>query len=137
MYRNILIPIAFEDGASVKAMAATEVAQRLAAEGARITYLHVMEDVPAYVSSQLPAGFSAQARRAVETEMADFAAEVPGARSMVVTGHSARTILDWANDNAVDLIVIASHRPGMQDLLLGSTAAKVVRHAQCGVHVMR
>jgi nucleotide-binding universal stress UspA family protein len=33
--------------------------------------------------------------------------------------------------------VIASHRPGMADLLIGSTAAQVVRHAPCAVHVLR
>jgi universal stress protein F len=33
--------------------------------------------------------------------------------------------------------VIASHRPGIQDYFLGSTASRVVRHANCTVHVMR
>ncbi|MGP6087660.1 universal stress protein [Antarctobacter jejuensis] len=137
MYKNILIPVAFEEGSAAKARAATDVAQKLSEEGAAITFLHVMEEVPGYVSSYLPADYTAQARKSVENELAAMAADVPGARSIVVSGHSGRTILDWAADNGADLIVISSHRPGMQDLLLGSTAAKVVRHAQCAVHVMR
>ncbi len=137
MYSNILIPVSFDEGSSAKTQAATAVAQRLSEEGARITFLHVMEEAPGYVSNYLPADFTAQARKAVEDELADLAAKVPGAGNIVVAGHSGRTIVDWAVDNGVDLIVIASHRPGMQDLLLGSTAAKVVRHAQCAVHVMR
>ena len=36
-----------------------------------------------------------------------------------------------------DLIIIASHKPGFQDYFLGSTAAKVVRHAPCSVLVVR
>ena len=93
--------------------------------------------MPAYVTSYLPADYTAQARHVIEEELDDVAAAVPGGVGLVVSGHSGRTILDWTEDNPVDLIVIASHRPGMQDLLLGSTAAQVVRHAQCSVHVLR
>ncbi len=39
--------------------------------------------------------------------------------------------------HAVDCIVIGSHKPGLSDYLLGSTAARVVRHAPCAVHVYR
>jgi len=42
-----------------------------------------------------------------------------------------------AQEKGVDLIIIASHRPGLQDYFLGSTAAKVVRHAKCSVLVIR
>ena len=42
---------------------------------------------------------------------------------------------EWETDT--DCVVIASHRPGLQDYLLGSTAARVVRHAACSVHVLR
>jgi nucleotide-binding universal stress UspA family protein len=52
-------------------------------------------------------------------------------------GHTYKVILDVADEKEVDLIVIASHRPGFQDYYLGSTAAKVVRHANCSVHVVR
>ena len=41
------------------------------------------------------------------------------------------------NESGADLLIIASHRPGLQDYFLGSTAAHVVRHAACSVHVIR
>ena len=53
------------------------------------------------------------------------------------SGHAYNTILDEAEKSGADLIIIASHRPGLQDYLLGSTAAKVVRHANCSVLVVR
>ena len=56
---------------------------------------------------------------------------------VVVDGHSARTILDYAEEHGVDCIVMASHRPDITDYFLGSTAARVVRHAACAVHVLR
>jgi nucleotide-binding universal stress UspA family protein len=42
-----------------------------------------------------------------------------------------------AEEKGADLIIIASHRPGLKDYFLGSTAAKVVRHAKCSVLVIR
>ena len=137
MYQNILVPVAFDDGSDEKIRRATEIARALAGDGARITFLHVMEQVPGYAISYLPADYIAQSRAAVQNELSDLADTVPGATGLVVDGHSGRTILDWAETNGVDLIVIASHRPGMQDLLLGSTASQVVRHAACAVHVLR
>ena len=41
------------------------------------------------------------------------------------------------NRAKADCIVIGSHKPGLIDYLLGSTAARVVRHAPCAVHVLR
>lgn len=137
MYANILVPIAFDEGGDQKIQAALALAGRLASEGAKITLMHVMEKVPGYAVSYLPADFTAQSRLAIEGELSDLAAGVPGGEGLVIEGHSGRTILDWAEAHNVDLIVIASHRPGMQDLLLGSTATQVVRHARCAVHVMR
>lgn len=48
-----------------------------------------------------------------------------------------RTICDAARANDVDLIVIGSHGYGGVDRLLGTTAAKVVNHADRNVLVVR
>ena len=52
-------------------------------------------------------------------------------------GSAHHEILDEAESSDVDLVVVASHRPELSDYLLGSTAAKVVRHANCSVLVVR
>ena len=59
------------------------------------------------------------------------------ARVVVIDGPTGRSITNWADETGVDCIVIPSHRPVMSDILLGSTAAWVVRHAHCAVHVIR
>ncbi|MCI5109388.1 MAG: universal stress protein [Marivita sp.] len=135
MYSNILVPIALdnEDGRAEQAM---EIAKGLAREGATITLLHVVESVPSYAISYISSDILAATRTGIETEMARLASDI-GATSVVIDGHSGRSILDYAEEQGCDLIVIASHRPGMQTLLLGSTATHVVRHAQCSVHVLR
>ena len=135
MYRNILVPISLDiDRDSPKAI---EIAEVLADTDAAITVLHVFEQIPGYVESYLPEDYLAQRHREITAELADVISEHPRITLKVDTGHAARSILDWADAHDNDCIVIASHRPGMQDLLLGSTAAKVVRHARCAVHVLR
>ena len=135
MYTNILVPIAFDSDA--KAEAAVAVARQLAGEDSAITLLHVMEHIPGYAISYMPPDYLAQSRAAVQSELDAMAAKLGHASGIVVEGHSGRTILDYAEETGSDLIVIASHRPGMGDMLMGSTATQVVRHAKCAVHVLR
>ncbi|WP_108817019.1 universal stress protein [Loktanella sp. Alg231-35] len=135
MYKNILVPVSFE--ADRNAQGAMDVAQSLRAEGGCITCLHVLEQLPNYATQYLPEGHIEAAKAEVVVGLKNLVDGVADASSMVVEGHSSRTILSHADNNGVDLIIVASHQPGMQDYLLGSTAAKVVRHARCAVHVLR
>ena len=135
MYKNILVPMSFDQDRD--AQGAIDVAKTLKAEDGQITLIHVIEQVPGYAATHFPSDFLEKRKASVEFDLAAEAKKVPDANSVVVSGHAGRTLVDWAEDHNIDCIVIASHRPGMQDLLLGSTAAKVVRHAACAVHVLR
>ncbi len=135
MYKNILVPIALEHERDTGA--AMNIAHRLLAEGGKIIALHVMEALPGYATQYLPEGHLENRHGEM---MAALKAELGGVKDVtpvVVTGHAGRSITDYAEDHGIDCIVIASHRPGLQDYLLGSTAARVVRHAACAVHVIR
>jgi len=135
MYNNILVPVSFE--ADRNAQGAMAIAKALCVEGGQITCLHVLEQLPKYATEYLPDGHLETAKADVVEGLKSLVDGVPNATTMVVDGHSSRTILGHADNNDVDLIIVASHQPGMQDYLLGSTAAKVVRHAKCAVHVLR
>lgn len=73
----------------------------------------------------------------IEATLAEKIKDEVGVDVVVIEGHAGHTIVDYAAKNGVDCIVVASHRPGFQDYFLGSTAARVVRHAPCSVHVVR
>lgn len=134
MYKNILVPIAMDH--EKKGEAALNVAMTLKEADGRITLLHVLEDIPGFIVGQLPEGTMEKNRAAAEAELGAIAKSA-GVKADVVWGHSGRTILDYAEEHGVDCIVIASHKPGLEDYFLGSTAARVVRHAPCAVHVIR
>lgn len=135
MYKNILVPISFDEGRDPEQ--AIEIATYLAEKSAKITLLHVMERVPGYAQTYMPEGYIENSLAATKAELATMAEGISGGQSAVVTGHSGTTILDYAQETGSDLIIIASHRPNMSDYFLGSTAHHVVRHAKCSVHVMR
>lgn len=139
MYKNVLVPIDLSSEAHIeqgKEMIA--VAQKLAESDAKIVLLNVVERVPSYVEAELPKNILANsieyARKTLEG--IKNAAGIDGVVE-IRTGRAHTAILEAADEDKVDLIVVASHQPGLQDYFLGSTAARVVRHAKCSVHVFR
>lgn len=135
MYKNILIPVALDHDHPVEP--SLEIARRLLDDGGKMTAIHVMELVPGYAAQYLPEDHLEKRREDMEAALKTAMSTHEGIDTVVISGHAGRAIVDWAEDHDVDLIVIASHRPGLQDYFLGSTAARVVRHSQANVHVLR
>lgn len=52
-------------------------------------------------------------------------------------GHAYSTILKVAEAERDDLIIMASHKPGVKEYFIGSNSSKVVSHADCSVLVVR
>lgn len=135
MYSNILVTVAYEGGKD--AAPSLEIAKALLTAGGQITLMHVMEPAPVFALSYLPEGWREEMRDAIEADMIRMAEGLDNAATVVAEGDAAHEVLEHARAQRVDCIVISSHRPGTQSLLLGSTASKVVARAQCAVHVAR
>jgi nucleotide-binding universal stress UspA family protein len=67
----------------------------------------------------------------------DLVAGVPGAEAVLLQGHAADTVVTWAEDAGVDLIVAAAHRGLVERMLLGGFAAYLAYHAPCPVLLAR
>lgn len=136
MFKEVLVPV--DVGNLDNADNSLKLAARMCAEGGRITILHVVEHLPEFVSAELPKDFAKNsaeaAHKALKKIMDDASVK---ASIQVEEGHASATILHVAEKSKSDLIIIASHKPEMMDLLLGSTAARVVRKAKCSVLVTR
>ncbi|MDU8943385.1 universal stress protein [Ovoidimarina sediminis] len=57
--------------------------------------------------------------------------------AVVRKGAVHRQIVKLADERNVDVIVMESANPKVQDYLLGTTASHVVTHAKCSVYVVR
>lgn len=121
-----------------KAAVMIEMARKLAFEDAKIILTNIVEEMPPHFVPELPDDYIKKSKSTALGEMQKIAASAQIDIDIDVrVGHPAKAILAVADNNNADAIVIASHRPGLQDYLLGSTAARVVRHAKCTVVVIR
>ncbi|MGA9411364.1 MAG: universal stress protein [Roseobacter sp.] len=136
MYNNILVPVVFDHGE--RASASLRVAKELLNKGGKITLMTVMEDIPSYATTYLPEGLAQRHHNEAVDHLNEIAKTVgTPVEAVVIHGHAYSSILEYSKSHDTDCIVIASHKPGFEDYFLGSTAARVVRHAKCGVHILR
>ena len=137
MYKKILVPV--EPSHVERHQQALDMAKVLREnEASEIIALTVIEPVPGYfaMAESLP-DLQMQAGEQTLTDLKAFVGEGSNIKTRVMHGHAATEINAYAEREGVDCIVIASHKPEFVDYFLGSTAARVVRHAPCSVHVMR
>ncbi|MFP7571784.1 universal stress protein [Marivita sp. S2033] len=134
MYQRILVPMALDHDISPQTL---EVAKALCGPDGEIIGLHVYEapheSVRAYLDEEILKEGYESARALLHEKVKGLERVTP----KIIRGHTSRSIIDYAARNDVDCIVIGSHRPGLSNFFLGSTAARVVRFATCAVHVYR
>lgn len=136
MYNHIIVAIDLAHGEAGREM--LDKAKVLLDAGGTLRLLHVLEDVPSYIAAELPRDLNDRRQAEAKVELGLLAKDAgAGAICEVRTGGPATQILQCAEDTGADLIMIASHRPGLSDYFIGSTAARVVRHAQCSVLISR
>lgn len=140
MYKSILVPIdlAHESSWKKAVPVAKAIADTFKAD------LHVVTVVPdvrvGMVSQYFPADFEETSVRKAAEELQAVAAEQFGDADVtehVHVGNVYRTIVKTAKDNGCDLIVMASHRPEITDILIGPNADQVARHTTASVMIVR
>ena len=139
-FKKILCPTDFSEAAFVALKRAEELARHFAAE---LIVAHVIPTLPGphlFPDPQAPFNFDVplfQQELAIKAEhmLKDLVSHHKvGTQGVVTTGEAAPEILRIAQQEHVDLIVIASHGlTGWRRLVHGSVAEKVVRQAACPV----
>ena len=139
MFKLVLVPI--DVGQMDAAAKALAMARKLTEkQDSKLILLNVVEELPSYIASQIPINIHTEAvshARNTLTQMVEDYKLPSGTEVLVSDGHPSTKILEVAQQTHADVIVIASHDPDLADYLLGSVAARVVRHAHCSVVVVR
>ena len=140
MYKNILLAIDLNDETSCRKplLSAVELARTF---GARLHVLTVVREVEAILKAKTaPLGYdliTADLENRIAALVRRVDASDLNPNILVTHGVSIYAeILRVAEEVEADLVV-GSHRPAMKDYLLGTNAARVVRHARCSVLVAR
>lgn len=143
--KNVLVATDFQEAAG----AALEYGRNLARTfGATLHVVYVVDNLWALMATDFPhaqnvgrlqADLDSEARARLDTLVTDDDRRTLHARSAALTDHSpASAIIDYAAENAIDVIVMGTHGRGrVGRWLLGSVADRVVRTAPCPVLVVR
>ncbi|MBT4938120.1 MAG: universal stress protein, partial [Rhodospirillaceae bacterium] len=140
-YKNILLTVDLsDDGSWVKA--APTAVEMCKAFGANLHLLTVVPDMGMpLVEEYFPENYEEEMAKSAAALIADFAnTQFPDdlkPQIHIASGSIYKEILRVAEETNTDVIVMASHRPELSDYLLGPNAARVVRHANCSVMVVR
>lgn len=139
--RSILVPIDFSEASEKALDYAIDLARRF---GAKLTLLNVVEPIatPDFVYYPLVMENDkvvANAKKHLEQTRAQVGLdEELVEKTLVRKGVPYREITDAARTLKADLIVISTHGySGLIHAFMGSTAERVVRHAECPVLVVR
>jgi nucleotide-binding universal stress UspA family protein len=134
MYKKVIVGLSLEHGLADRVLQA---AKSLADGGGEIIAVHAYAPVQDSARFYVAEADLAKARKAAEAELKKRLEKHPKVKPVIVDGNPGRVLIDYAGEIGADCIVVGSHKPGLSDYFLGSTAARVVRHAPCSVHVLR
>ena len=138
MYKSIVIAVAlFNKGATSRGL--IEKANKLIDPGGSITLVHVMNEIPPYLAAAVTKEQLMSQRKAVREQLESLATRAK-AKTVDIDlrgGRPSENVLACAKECGADLIIMASHQPGMSDYFIGSTASRVVRHSPISVLVSR
>jgi len=141
-FHKILCPTDYSEGSRE----GLRVASQLAAESdGQLVIVHVWHAPSTYTPDMAFSPDTIETlRRDAEASLAVWKseAEANGARHVstrFITGTAWHELVELIErDREIDLVVMGTHgRTGLQHVLLGSVAEKVVRHAACPVLVVR
>ena len=141
--KKVLVPIDFSDYSKNSLRYAVNFAKQFDAE---IYLIYVVEPViypPDFSMGQIAIpSVNAEWDERAKEELENLAkTEIPegvNVKTILKNGKPFLEIIDTASEENIDLIIIATHgHSGVEHILFGSTAEKVVRKAPCPVLTLR
>ena len=141
--KKILVPTDFSDFSHLALQYGISFCREY---GAEMIFLHVIED-PFYPSTGGSFGFDMagffekmeeESRKKMDELLTPELREGVSVQLMISRGAPFLEIIRVAKEQAIDMIVLATHgRTGLAHVLMGSVTEKVVRKAPCPVLVVR
>jgi len=141
--KKILFPTDFMEGTAQAVPYAVDLAKKY---GARLYIIHVIHEITIATGLYVPHVTVDELYRTMEAEAEKeitrvYLEELRGFGDVeyaVLRGISYEEIINYAEEKAIDMIVMGTHgRKGLDKLFFGSTAEKVVKGAPCPVLTVR
>jgi universal stress protein F len=142
MYKRILVPIDLQEEERVRRLALHRAVEMCRFYKSSLYVLTVVPDmgmpiVAHYFPPDAGDKIVAEAEHMLHEMVGTYIPEDIDVHHVVAQGTIHRRILRMAEKIDADLIIMPAHRMKLQDYLLGTNTARVVRHAKCSVLVVR
>ena len=138
--KSIVVPVDFFENTDKLVDYAAYIAGALSAQ---LNFVHVVNRIQGDamlgmpLSAEFLARYEKDMRQRMDNLVEDVQGRCPGSTGSVVTGEAVSDIVAYAETSGADLIIISTHgSKGLESILLGSVARRVVKHAHCPVLVM-
>ena len=133
--RQIVVPVDFQSYTDELAEFAVSIANKLAA---KLTFFHVVESV-VYYADFIPSYLTlndeenlAHAQKKMDALIEKSKKNWMGCTGIVKSGDVVDTILEYTKEEGIDLIIMGTHGArGIEKILLGSVADRVIKRAPC------
>lgn len=136
---RILFPTDFSEGSNDALKYAVSLSREY---GAKLYLMHVIHDISATAGWHVPhmqldqiyKEMEENASKEMERYRREGLREIKDIKMILVRGLPAEEIIKVASEEKIDLIIIGTYgRRGIERIIFGSTAEKVVRSAPCPV----
>ena len=140
LFKKVLVPTDFSPQSEKSLDYAVMIAGQF---GAKIFLLHVIEPFPYTTTDALMVVDNSEAMRSIAESLIKNLVKTLRQKKItvktdLVVGNTTHEIIMKAEQEKIDLIVMGTHgRTGLEHVLLGSVAEKVVRLATCPVLTVR
>lgn len=138
-FRKILVPVDFSDNSSQLLRDAADIADKFGASLVVAFVVQSFEDYSGFFVPHIPINqFEEELFRGATEKMTKFVAEnlksgVP-CEEKILQGDVAETLVNYAAANDISLIIMGTHGyKGLEKVLFGSVAERVVKTAPCPV----
>jgi nucleotide-binding universal stress UspA family protein len=138
MFKKIMVPIDLSDAKNPALLIAKKIATQ---NKAQLTLLHVIEKIE-YLPSDETKSFYARLKRRGSERLRKIADKIDSDSEIVtkiILGNRAKSIVEYAAENSIDLIVMNSHRIDLKEPNKGwgTISYKVAILSQCPVLLVK
>lgn len=136
---KILVPVDFSENSKKIAQYGAFVAKQFGAEIHLLFVAQIFQDYSEFFVPHMPViQFEEDLIASAEKRMVSFVEENLGkdfaVSAKVLAGDAAETILEYGQEQKIDMIVMGTHGyKGLEKVLFGSVAEKVVKMSSCPV----
>jgi nucleotide-binding universal stress UspA family protein len=133
--KKILVPVDFSDNSKKVLEAAGYFSDKCQAETHVVFVVQSFDDYSGFFVPHMPvAKFEEEMVQAAEQKMDKFLEDQQNVEAKVLVGDVAEEIIRHAEESKMDMIIMGTHGyKGLEKVMFGSVAEKVVRSSPCPV----